>query len=64
MFIDRALIDDDSKNSFKDYTNSHKCTVCAKGALFCSFVGRANEITIEQVMDANNDIRDPGHKNY
>lgn len=31
--------------------NNKKCSVCAKGALFCSIIGRVNHCTVEQVND-------------
>lgn len=39
--------------SFKDYTNENLCKVCAKGALFCSFVGRVNEVTLGEIRGGN-----------
>lgn len=48
--------------SFKDFTNSNECTVCAKGALFCSFVGRVNAVTNLEAIRNNNWINDKPHQ--
>lgn len=40
-------------NQFKDYINDEstpKCNVCAKGALFCSIIGRVNKFSIDELV--------------
>lgn len=44
-------------DSLKDYVNSsHNCKVCAKGALFCSLVGRVNKVTIGEINDTDTNL--------
>lgn len=39
-------------DSFKTYINRKSCKVCAKGALFCSVIGRVNKISIDDAVSA------------
>ena len=54
--------------SFKDILNNHEgsiCEVCAKGALFCSIIGRVNKFTIDQLIETDimvNSFSDPAHQ--
>lgn len=47
--------DDTQHPSFKDYINGEyvNCEVCAKGALFCSFVGRVNKMSTKDVISSS-----------
>lgn len=59
--------------SFKDFLNkdiltngdeSETCVVCAKGALFCSIIGRVNKMSVDEVrgMDfSTHSFNDRGH---
>ena len=50
--IPKEIREEKAKQSLKKYLNSEnvQCIACAKGALFCTFVGRVNEFL---VGDAN-----------
>lgn len=53
IFNDKDL-DTYSNASFKNTLNNNNltsCKVCAKGALFCSIIGRTNKITINEADD-------------
>jgi hypothetical protein len=44
-----AYTHDSIKGSGKDYFNSNQCSVCAKGALLCSWIGNFNKYNIEDI---------------
>jgi len=50
--------------SFKDVLNNNNetCKVCAKGALFCSIIGRINNVTINDIQGDRNSLIDNNHK--
>ena len=56
------------KGSFKDMLNYYKrpvCDVCAKGALFCSIIGRVNNLTIDELLSMDimvSSFSDPAHQ--
>lgn len=56
----------DYDDSFKETINkgSLECLVCAKGALFCSIIGRINKYTTHDALrdDTHNNFDDPKHK--
>lgn len=49
---------------FKDFINTtgESCQVCAKGALFCSLVGRVNDVKTEDIDNHSNDKYDLVHE--
>lgn len=56
----------DNSLSFKKVLNTNSneiiCKVCAKGALFCSVIGRINNMSIGDVRFTGNDIENINHK--
>ena len=40
--------------SIKSIINTEKCIVCAKGALFCAYIGRVNKLKIGDYEEFNN----------
>jgi hypothetical protein len=64
-FINGSVLDiiiNSNVKQFKTLINSSLdgCTVCAKGALFCSYVGRVNNFKIADLSYANS-IKDSNH---
>ncbi len=56
-----------SRISLKNYLNKNdrnSCVVCAKGALFCSIIGRNNKMTIGAMVNGNggNNLYSGGHQ--
>lgn len=63
---DNSSIRPNNSDSFKDFINTDKaiCNVCAKGALFCSIVGRVNNILAKDAFNMawSNNCGDKPHE--
>ena len=47
----KNLYDVSTTKSLKDEINNHKCEVCARGAILCSWIGNFNKITEDDIRE-------------
>lgn len=56
IFFSNKYDIEDGKTTVKTFVNKTQCSVCAKGALFCSWVGNFNNFDKEDLWHVNEEL--------